>query len=336
MIKLLSIFLSLPFVCFAQHKATMGDRSKIILHNNHTWSFADSISAKPKPAFHLNDLEIPALNKGEELIRHSAYSLIYSEPYEQAKWVAYQLTASETQKEFERTNRFIPDPEIATGSAEDEDYKGSGYDRGHLAPASDMGWSAATMAESFYYSNMSPQVPSFNRGIWKKGEDRVRQWANEYSSIYIVVGPVLKSGLPTIGSNKVAVPQQYFKVLLDYEGPETKAIAFLMANEGSRESLQSFVVSVDSVEKLTGIDFFPTLPDYEEKRLESSVCISCWTWTNAGIGGRTSTGTGTTSKTHSSTQQSTGSTQCLGTTKKGNRCLRKTRNANGYCAQHVE
>ena len=194
------------------------------------------------------------------MVRHLAFTLVYEEQYEQAKWVAYQLTAAETQKIYERTNKFIVDPDITTGSASLADYKGSGYDRGHLAPASDMGWSETSMAESFFYSNMSPQTPSFNRGIWKKGEDLVRRWAKEYSDLYIVTGPVLKAGLATIGPNKVAVPEYYYKVILHRNGPETKAIAFLMANEGSREALQSFAVSVDSVEKVTGIDFFPNSP----------------------------------------------------------------------------
>ena len=116
---------------------------------------------------HIN-IEIPAHPANEKLISHAGYTLSYNEKYEQANWVAYELTSAETNSLYNRTNQFLVDPKISTGSANNSDYAGSGYDRGHLAPAGDMGWSAQSMIESFYYSNMSPQVPSFNRGIWKK------------------------------------------------------------------------------------------------------------------------------------------------------------------------
>lgn len=262
----------------AQHRAIRDDGRQVILHSNHTWTFADSDSVVPKKVPDLKTLAIPTIEKGETIVRHTAFSLVYSEKHEQARWVAYQLTAAETEKSHERTYQFLPDPAISTGSATDADYKGSGYDRGHLAPASDMGWSETSMAESFYYSNMSPQEPSFNRGIWKKGEDLVREWAQLYGSLYVVVGPVLKPGLPAIGPNKVSVPERYYKVLLDYSDKEKKAIGFLIPNQGSAEPLESFAVSIDSVEKVTGIDFFPALPDDEEKALEKAVCLSCWDW----------------------------------------------------------
>jgi endonuclease G len=141
------------------------------------------------------DLELPAVKKGEQVIRHAGYSFVYNEAYEQAAWVAYELTEKETDKQYDRTDKFIPDPSVITGSATDSDYSGSGYDRGHLAPAADMGWSSTSMAESFYFSNMSPQVPGFNRGIWKRLEEQVRSWAIEYDTIYVVTGPVLKGNM---------------------------------------------------------------------------------------------------------------------------------------------
>lgn len=223
--------------------------------------------------------ELPEIQPNETLIRHIGYSLVYDETHEQAKWVAYELTAAETGKRFERTDEFLEDPLISTGSATDADYKASGYDRGHIAPASDMGWSAETMAESFYYSNMSPQEPSFNRGIWKKGEDLVRTWAVAYGNLFVVAGPVLHKGLKTIGPHAVSVPDLYYKVILDPQKGQERGIAFVIPNEGSRRPLTDFVVTIDSVERLTGINFFPALPDKEEKHLESTVCLECWTWT---------------------------------------------------------
>jgi endonuclease G len=145
-----------------------------------------------------------------------------------------------------------------------------------------MGWSATAMSESFYYSNMSPQLPGFNRGIWKKLEELVRDWAVEYEGLYIATGPVLKPGLPNIGPNQVSVPAYYYKVILDYTEPDLKGIGFILPNAPSGDPLQNFSVTIDSVERFTGIDFFPLLPDNHEKLLESSRCLKCWSWPESG------------------------------------------------------
>jgi endonuclease G len=263
-------------------------------------------------------LEYPFFEEGEQLIIHTGYTLSYNEEAEQANWVAYELTAQETQKAFERTNKFLVDPSISTGSATDADYKKSGFDRGHLAPAADMGWSSTTMIESFYYSNMSPQQPGFNRGIWKNLESLVRTWATENESIYVVTGPVLTQGLPTIGWNQVAIPNYYYKVILDYRNPSIKGIGFVLPNTSSKEPLQRFALSIDSVEKITGIDFFYSLPNDQEESIETELCIPCWTWKSSG---------------KSYTSNANGS-QCIGTTKKGARCRRTTSNSSGKCFQH--
>lgn len=212
-------------------------------------------------------------------MKHTAYTLKYDEQYEQADWVAYSLTASQALLHQKRSNKFVEDPFVPTGSAMNADYSKSGFDRGHLAPAADMGRSATTMKESFYYSNMSPQLPSFNRGIWKHLEALVHNWAIDYDSIIVVTGPVLGKGLETIGPDKVAVPRYYYKVILDAHSRPMKGIAFLLPNaSSSSESLQSYVVTIDYVEKMTGIDFFPALPDKEEDELESERCLNCWSW----------------------------------------------------------
>lgn len=227
--------------------------------------------------------ELPATDSPQAIVYHTAYSLMYSEPHEQAEWVAYLLTASRTSNEFKRKNDFRPDPKIPTGSATHADYKGSGYHRGHLAPSADMGWSEEVQSESFYYSNMSPQLPAFNTGIWSKLERQVRDWAVDYDSIYVVTGPVLADGLPTIGPNEVAVPEQYYKVIMHYCRETPKAIGFIVPHEGSRAHVSTFAVSVDSVEALTGINFFPQLPPQQEA-LESECCIPCWKWSSPGAG----------------------------------------------------
>lgn len=263
-------------LAIAQITAQTRDGKKVLLYGDGTWCFAgnDSIIGVQFIA----DLEIPKTNPGDLVIRHSGYSFLYNEAHEQSDWVAYQLTKDETNNSFERSNHFIIDPIVETGTATNKDYAKSGYDRGHLAPAADMGWSEKTMEESFYFSNMSPQLPGFNRGIWKKLEELVRDWAIENDTISIVTGPVLTDGLPTIGENKVSIPKYYYKVILDYTEPGIHGIGFILANESSNEPLQNFAVTIDSVENLTGIDFFPLLPDSQEELIESTLCIDCWNW----------------------------------------------------------
>ena len=263
--------------------------------------------------------EIPETKPKDKVIHHAGYSLLYNEAQEQASWVAYELTDKETIKLYQRTNKFIVDPAVQTSSASQADYKSSGYDRGHLAPAADMGWSALSMQESFYYSNMSPQEPGFNRGIWKNLEEKVRGWAFENKKIYIVTGPVLRNGLPKIGPNQVAVPEYFYKVILDYSAPSIKGIAFLMPNHSSTRTLQSYAVSIDSVEKTTGINFFPNITD---AHIESTVCIPCWSWEPTKH---------YRPKSHSAADSRV---QCSGITKKGNRCKRMTADPNGNCYQH--
>lgn len=271
-------------------------------------------------------LEIPKLLTSTPLIRHEGYQLQYSEKHEQAFWVAYHLTQLETDKKYNRTDNFIPDPMISTGSATSADYANSGYDRGHLAPAADMGWSERSMSESFFYSNMSPQEPGFNRGIWKRLEEQVRTWAIVYGSVYIVTGPILTDGLVKIGGNGVSIPKYYYKVILDYKGDQTKAIGFIMPNAYSANGLEPFAVSIDQVEKETGLDFFPKLDDVLETKIEKEVCLSCWTWQPVKAKSSTNTQGG---KTGNST-----AVQCHGITKAGAQCKRKTTDADGYCYQH--
>ena len=279
------------------------------------------------------NLEIPTLKKGEIVIKHKGYSLSYNEDYEQANWVAYELTADETKGIFKRTNKFVVDPMVSTGTADNNDYLHSDLDRGHLAPAGDMGWSAQSMAESFYYSNMSPQVPSFNRGIWEDGEELQRSWAVENKAIYIVVGPVLTKGLPTIGVNKVAIPQYYFKVILDYTSPGIKGIGLIIPNGDNGKPLKNYFVSIDSVEKFTGIDFFPALPDDQEKVIESTINLNEWTW------GHTKQNPSIVEKTtlvqpKKSPNYDPVAVQCIAVTKKGTRCKKMTSNSNHKCNIH--
>lgn len=225
------------------------------------------------------DFAWPAYSAAEAIIERPCYTIRYNEIHEQAMWVAYKLEAdSLAQETFKRKDDFRKDPRVRTGSAELSDYKGSGYDRGHLAPAADFSYDEFALSQSFYMSNMSPQNPSFNRGIWRKLESQVRDWAKENTEIYVITGPVLENNLKAIGDNQVSIPNYYYKVILDIQKPGIKAIAFLMPNEGSSNALNSFEVSIDRLEELTKLDFFPTLPDELEGYLESGSAAKDWNY----------------------------------------------------------
>lgn len=208
-----------------------------------------------------------------DIVRHKYYVLGYSEEHEQAVWVYYTPCFGRGSEKVSRTNDFREDPAVETGSAEPEDYKRSGYDRGHLCPAGDMTSSQEAMSETFFMSNMSPQEPSFNRGIWKKLEEQVRTWGAR-ETIWVVTGPVFKDVKGKIGSNKVTVPGYYYKVV--YSPSKSEMIGFIIPNAQSKKSIADYVVSVDSVEVFTGLDFFPQLSDTLEDCIEAASDIKRW------------------------------------------------------------
>jgi len=261
-----------------------------------------------------------------EIVEHNYYTLAYSEKNEQAIWVFYQLTSNNFNSNIDRSDDFRADPKVKTGSATPTDYKDSGTDRGHLCPAADMKINETSISESFYMSNMSPQLPGFNRGTWNRLEALVREWTLTEDTIYIVTGPVFKDNLGVIGANNVTIPGYYYKVIFD-PTKEKKMIAFLLRNSEKSQVLEKTVVTTDSIESLTGINFFAGLPDEVENRLEKSSLDSLWVFHSQ-------------NKNKNVTKSITNknivkSTRCKGFAKStGIRCKTMTKNQNGYCADH--
>lgn len=219
------------------------------------------------------------------------YSICYRETYEQAEWSAYRLTREQLVKNASRSDDFRPDPEIKTGSAALSDYKGSGYDRGHLSPAADFSFSEKAMSDTFYLSNMSPQTAGLNRGLWKDLEAKVRNWADRYGRIYVISGPVLNkaaSEFPSIGKNQVAVPEAYYKILLvpvyldkeDMESPDTafslETIAFIMQNQKLSGSIFDYATSVREIEAMTNLNFFDKLNEEIQDKIETEYHLEVW------------------------------------------------------------
>ncbi len=213
-----------------------------------------------------------------QIIKHDYYTLSYSENNEQAEWVAYELKKTEGRNNHFKRPFFIQDLQVITGSADWHNYKKSGYDKGHLCAAADMQFDINAYNDTFFTSNISPQVHAFNGGVWNRLEEKVRYWADKNDGIYVVTGGVLTGSLQTIGIEKVSVPKYFYKVLLDESQGKYKMIAFLLPNEKSNKPLYDFVVSVDAVEKLTGIDFFPKLDNATEDRLEKTSDYKDWSF----------------------------------------------------------
>jgi len=223
---------------------------------------------------------LPSDVRGSEVYIYQNYALSYNNNFEQADWVAYVLEKENLVKPWnDRNDNFRADPDIEGGSATKNDYRGSGYDRGHLVPAADMAWDVKAMDETFLLSNISPQARNFNQGIWRELEELTRSWAKKFKRLYVVTGPVLaQEPKGYIGkANKIAVPAAYYKVLLDLDDPEKKGIAFVLPNEVSYDPLYKFATSIDEVEELTHIDFFEDfMPNDLEKELEGNFNIDLW------------------------------------------------------------
>ena len=255
-----------------------------------------------------------------EIVSHVYYTLSYDENHEQAEWVHYYLDKTRISGNVERTNNFRVDNKVKTGSATLADYKGFGYDRGHLAPAGDMKKDRISMSQSFLMSNIAPQNASFNRGGWKKLENLVRGWINN-NALYITTAGVLENDLKTIGFNRVSVPNRFYKII--YNPKDQKMIAFLMPNEKITLPLISYVVTVDMIETLTGIDFYSEMEDDLEEKLESEKKIKGWDF-NPKL-----------TSLNKAIKSNSVSVQCSGTAKStGNQCRNKTKNENGYCYAH--
>ena len=226
------------------------------------------------------NLEIPEwkTTTTHQQIKNLGYTSSYNTSYGIPNWVAYELTRSEAAShEAERTNKFQADPKVIGKSASNSDYKGSGYDKGHMAPAADMKWSKTVMEQSFYFTNICPQVPGLNRGAWKDLEEEIREWAIRDSALVIICGPLFtKEPIKYIPETHVAIPDAYFKVVCAPYTDQARAIAFVFPNNKASKHPREYVVTIDSVEKMTGMDFLSQLPDEIENEIEKTSNYTHW------------------------------------------------------------
>lgn len=225
-------------------------------------------------------LEIPVGKAGVPsiLLYREGYTASYNMEMRTPNWVAWHLTDDHTNGPAKRKGiGFHPDEDIPEPRVDTYDYMRSGYDRGHMCPAGDNHWSELAMEQSFLMTNVCPQSPALNSGLWNTIEKQCRTWAEKYGDVYIVCGPVyFNQKHKTIGKNKVQVPEAFFKVVLCLQD-EPKAIGFICRNVSAKGHKKTdYVNSVDEVERITGMDFFPQLPDDIEQRIERRTDIAEW------------------------------------------------------------
>ncbi|MDR1402080.1 MAG: DNA/RNA non-specific endonuclease [Tannerellaceae bacterium] len=217
-------------------------------------------------------------NSKEQIINHEGFTVSYNADFRIANWVAYELTADEVKgRGVRRATNFFPDPKVKGATATTNDYKRSGYDRGHLVPAGDMKWSEEGMRASFYFSNICPQNRELNAGLWNNIEKQCRTWATNYGKIVIITGPVIEDKMNRLGENKVGIPAKFYKVVGSTGNGKVKSIGFLVENRNyENRSLKQVAVTVDSIEKVTGVCFFTSFPIKVQQEMKSTIDWEYW------------------------------------------------------------
>lgn len=234
--------------------------------------------AQEKVVIKIDAVEIPRItgNVSEQIINRKAYTVSYNKNTKCPNWVAWYLPAAHADGEWARSNDYREDYDVPAPRATNDDYKGSPWSRGHMCPAGDNKWDSDAMSETFLLSNMCPQDRNLNSGLWNRVETDCRRWAQKYGGVYIVCGPLFyNKEHEVIGVNKVVVPEAFYKVILCLEG-KPKAIGFIVKNNEGAKKKDQYVNTVDEVERITKIDFFPSLPDSIENKVEASANINDW------------------------------------------------------------
>ena len=223
-------------------------------------------------------MELPAIEDDDIIITHKGYTISYNAKARIPEWVAYELTSEETNGDADREDAiFQMDPQYSRTQAMREDYSGSGWTKGHMACAGDFHWDEEAMDETFYLTNICPQDEELNKGDWNYLEKQIRYWARDNGKVWVVSGPIIGDNkYGTIGERDVVIPDSFFKAVLIQKKGKFHSIAFVMDNDDKRHFLSDCSMSVNELEELTGLDFFPELYDDVEESIESKINHSVW------------------------------------------------------------
>lgn len=254
--------LTAALVCFLLYRVTVRDATTHLV----------PLSAEGRDS--LMTVAVPT-GMNDTLVRYDAFDVHFNSGRGIANCAAYEFVRNELNGTAERGNEFAQDTGVK-GCPSPEDYAGSGMDRGHLVPAGDLKWSPEAMRQSFLLTNVCPMHKALNEGGWAKLEEKVREWTMRDSALLVFTGPVVSESDSTLASGRMTVPSAYYKVIMAPCVRPMRAIAFIYPNGYSGGHLREYAVSVDEVEGRTGLDFFPTLPDEEQRRLESAANLDAW------------------------------------------------------------
>ena len=263
-VRFLGWGLAVALVCFLLYRVAMGNTATHLVPLSE--GGRDSLMTVGVP----RGMSDTLVNYGE------AFAVHFNSTLGIANCAAYELTRNELNGTAVREDEFMQDPGVK-GCPSPQDYAGSGLDRGHLVPAGDLKWSAQAMRQSFLLTNVCPMHKALNEGGWAKLEEKVREWTARDSALLVFTGPVVSKGDTTLASGRVTVPGACYKVIMAPCVRPMRAIAFIYPNGHSGGRLRQYAVSVDEVERRTGLDFFPTLPHEEQHRLESVVNLEAFT-----------------------------------------------------------
>ncbi len=261
-VRLLLWGLTAALVCFLLYRVIVNNKTPHLV----------PLSAEGRDS--LMTVTVPG-GMSDTLLHYGAFDVHFNSNRGIANCAAYELTRNELNGTSERSGEFMPDPGVK-GCPTSADYAGSGMDRGHLVPAADLKWAPEAMRQSFYLTNICPMHKALNEGGWAKLEEKVREWVARDSSLLVFSGPVVSDSDTTLVSGRVKVPSAYYKVIMAPCVSPRRAIAFIYPNGHSGGRLRQYAVSVDEVERRTGLDFFPTLPCDEQQRIESRVNLDAW------------------------------------------------------------
>lgn len=263
-------------ICFGAYNLCSRKQTNDIAENTGIAKDTPGV-AQPLANSHFDGLDIvitPSAVESKEY-QYEGFRLSFNQHNRTPNWVAWELLDSETDGPAKRHNKFWQDTNVE-GCPSTNDYKSSGYDRGHMCPAADQKWSQKAMDDCFVMANMCPQDHSLNSGAWNTLENKERNWAQRDSAIMIIAGPIYETSDKTTIGNGVLVPSAFFKVLLAPYIEKPRAIAFVYPNMSAPGNMQNYVMTVDDLEKMTGYDFFSALPDDMESEVESVASFREW------------------------------------------------------------
>ena len=274
--KLLLIPLSLCLLLTACRKSENSTSAMTLLRESTNKPVVSNAQSKDKIVEY--EKPAPLTDRPEQILKRKGYTTSYNMETRNPNWVAWHLTKAHTYGNSRRQEEMFTEDQEVSPRATNNDYYTSRYDRGHMCPAADNKWDATAMKESFLFTNICPQSHNLNKYEWNNLEIKCREWARKYGAIDIVCGPLYDSPTltRTIGRNRVWIPDGFFKVVMCRSKQQPKAIGFLFRNDGKKVSLESVVRTVDEIERITGIDFYPALDDDVENMIEAEADLSDW------------------------------------------------------------